>query len=149
MDNKRFTSLDIFRGMTICLMIIVNTPGDGDVTFAPLLHAPWNGFTPADLVFPSFLFAVGNAMSFVQPQWDKLSNATVLFKIFNRTAIIFLLGFLMYWFPFTGPLSDTRILGVLQRIALCYGIGSIIIFYMHERVVVVLSAVLLLLYCID
>ena len=146
MDNQRFTSLDIFRGMTICLMIIVNTPGDGDFTFAPLLHATWNGFTPADLVFPSFLFAVGNAMSFVQPQWDKLSNATVLFKIFKRTAIIFLIGYLMYWFPFTGPLSDTRILGVLQRIALCYGIGSIIIFYMHERVVVVLSAVLLLLY---
>ena len=84
MDNKRFTSLDIFRGMTICLMIIVNTPGDGDVTFAPLLHAPWNGFTPADLVFPSFLFAVGNAMSFVQPQWDKLNQSTVLFKIFKR-----------------------------------------------------------------
>ena len=67
MSNQRFTSLDIFRGMTICLMIIVNTPGDGDFTFAPLLHAHWNGFTPTDLVFPSFLFAVGNAMSFVQP----------------------------------------------------------------------------------
>ena len=146
MSNQRFLSLDVFRGMTICLMIIVNTPGDGALTFAPLLHAKWHGFTPTDLVFPSFLFAMGNAMSFVLPKWDKLSNATFLFKIIKRTLLIFLLGFLMYWFPFTGPLSETRILGVLQRIALCYGIAAIIAHYMHERVMMVLAGVLLLSY---
>ncbi len=146
MSNQRFLSLDVFRGMTICLMIIVNTPGDGAATFAPFLHAHWNGFTPTDLVFPSFLFAVGNAMSFVLPKWEKLSNATVLFRIIKRTALIFLLGYLMYWFPFTGPVANTRILGVLQRIALCYGIGSIIAFYMHERVMMILAAILLLTY---
>jgi len=146
MNNQRFLSLDIFRGMTICLMIIVNTPGDGAMTFAPFKHAAWDGFTPTDLVFPSFLFAVGNAMSFVLPKWEKMSNSAVLFKIIKRTALIFLLGFLMYWFPFTGPLSDTRILGVLQRIALCYGIGSIIAHFMHERVVMIMAALLLLIY---
>ncbi len=146
MSNQRFLSLDVFRGMTICLMIIVNTPGDGAATFAPFLHAKWNGFTPTDLVFPSFLFAVGNAMSFVLPKWEKLSNATVLFRILKRTALIFLLGYLMYWFPFTRPMSDTRILGVLQRIALCYGFASLIAFYMHERVVMILSALLLITY---
>jgi predicted acyltransferase len=146
MSNQRFLSLDVFRGMTICLMIIVNTPGDGAATFAPFLHAKWDGFTPTDLVFPSFLFAVGNAMSFVLPKWEKLSNATVLYKILKRTALIFLLGYLMYWFPFTSPIENTRILGVLQRIALCYGIGSLIAHYMHERVIMVLAAVLLLLY---
>ncbi len=146
MSNQRFLSLDVFRGMTICLMIIVNTPGDGAATFAPFLHAKWNGFTPTDLVFPSFLFAVGNAMSFVLPKWEKLSNATVLFRILKRTALIFLLGYLMYWFPFTHPMSDTRILGVLQRIALCYGFASLIAFYMHERVVMILSALLLITY---
>ena len=146
MSNQRFLSLDVFRGMTICLMIIVNTPGDGSLTFAPFLHANWHGFTPTDLVFPSFLFAVGNAMSFVLPKWEKLSNSTVMFKILKRTALIFLLGFLMYWFPFTGPLKDTRILGVLQRIALCYGFASIIALYMHERVVMILSALILLTY---
>ncbi len=146
MNNQRFLSLDVFRGMTICLMIIVNTPGDGAATFAPFLHANWDGFTPTDLVFPSFLFAVGNAMSFVMPKWEKLSNSTVLYKITKRTLLIFLLGYLMYWFPFTGPIENTRILGVLQRIALCYGIGSIFAHYMHERVIMVLAGVLLLVY---
>jgi predicted acyltransferase len=146
MSNQRFLSLDVFRGMTICLMIIVNTPGDGAATFAPFLHAEWNGFTPTDLVFPSFLFAVGNAMSFVLPKWEKLPNSTVSFKILKRTLLIFLLGYLMYWFPFTGSIGKTRILGVLQRIALCYGIGSFIAYYMHERVVMILSALLLLIY---
>jgi len=127
-------------------MIIVNTPGDGAATFAPFLHAKWDGFTPTDLVFPSFLFAVGNAMSFVLPKWEKLSSSTVLFRIVKRTALIFLLGYLMYWFPFTRPMSDTRILGVLQRIALCYGFASVIAFYMHERVVMILSALLLITY---
>ena len=61
----RYLALDVFRGLTICLMIIVNTPGNGATTFAPLNHANWHGFTPTDLVFPSFLFAVGNALSFV------------------------------------------------------------------------------------
>ncbi len=146
MSNQRFISLDVFRGMTICLMIIVNTPGDGGLTFAPLLHANWNGFTPTDLVFPSFLFAVGNSISLVEPHWAKLNASSALLKIFKRTALIFLIGFLMYWFPFTGPLSQTRIMGVLQRIALCYGLASLIAYYMHERVIMILSALLLLMY---
>ena len=65
LQAPRFTALDVFRGMTVCFMIIVNTSGNWDTTYAPLLHANWHGFTPTDLVFPSFLFAVGNAMSFV------------------------------------------------------------------------------------
>ena len=90
-SSQRFTALDVFRGMTICLMIIVNTPGNGATTYSPLLHAKWDGFTPTDLVFPSFLFAVGNAMSFVMLKWDKLPQQKVLWKILKRTAIIF------YW----------------------------------------------------
>jgi predicted acyltransferase len=65
-----------------------------------LLHAAWHGFTPTDLVFPSFLFAVGNAISFVMPKWEVQSTGRVLTKIFKRTFLIFLLGYLMYWFPF-------------------------------------------------
>src|SRR5579862_1694300 len=82
--QQRYTALDVFRGMTVCFMIIVNTPGS-DPTFSPLQHAAWHGFTPTDLVFPSFLFAVGNAMSFVMPKWNLLSQAEVLGKIFKRT----------------------------------------------------------------
>ena len=62
--SERFITLDVFRGMTIFLMIVVNTPGGGAMPYAPLEHAQWNGCTLTDLVFPSFLFAVGNAMPF-------------------------------------------------------------------------------------
>ncbi len=153
---QRFTALDVFRGMTICFMIIVNTPGNGATTFSPLLHAKWNGFTPTDLVFPSFLFAVGNAMSFVMPKWETLLQSQVLWKILKRTMIIFLLGYLMYWFPFMQkdtsgniilfPFESTRVFGVLQRIALCYGIAALLIYYFKQRTVIILGAVFLIAY---
>src|SRR4249920_2704491 len=101
--TQRFLALDVLRGMTVCFMIIVNTPGSGAEPFSPLLHAHWHGFTPTDLVFPSFLFAVGNAMAFAMPKYREIGQAAVLTKIFKRTAIIFLLGYLMYWFPFVRP----------------------------------------------
>lgn len=155
MTAQRYPALDIFRGMTICFMIIVNTAG-GDPTFAPLMHAKWHGFTPTDLVFPSFLFAVGNAMSFVMLKWAQWPNAKVVTKILKRTLLIFLLGYLMYWFPFfkaseTGglelrPISSTRIFGVLQRIALCYGIAVLMIHFMKPRWVIALAAFGLILY---
>jgi predicted acyltransferase len=153
---KRFLALDVFRGMTICLMIIVNTPGNGATTFSPLLHAHWNGFTPTDLVFPSFLFAVGNAMSFVMAKWVNLNQSEVLWKIFKRTLIIFLLGYLMYWFPFIKvtaanqiipfPFSETRVFGVLQRIALSYGIASLMVYYLKPKTALFLSISFLFIY---
>jgi predicted acyltransferase len=90
--TPRFTALDVFRGMTVCFMIIVNTPGNGDTSYAPLNHASWHGFTPTDLVFPSFMFAVGNAMSFVMKKWVNMSDAAVLGKIFKRTDHHFFIG---------------------------------------------------------
>jgi len=153
---QRSIALDVFRGMTVCFMIIVNTPGNGATTFAPLLHAQWHGFTPTDLVFPSFLFAVGNAMSFVMLKWENTKQSVVLWKIFKRTALIFLLGYLMYWFPFFKldkehhiipfPIEDTRILGVLQRIALAYGIAALLIFYLKPKVATIVTCIILLLY---
>jgi len=153
-QRERFLSLDVFRGMTICFMIIVNTPGSGATAFSPLEHAAWHGFTPTDLVFPSFLFAVGNAMSFSLDKYRQISNTAFLTKIFKRAALIFLIGYLMYWFPFfrfdaaghiTGaPIANTRILGVLQRIALCYLFASLMIHYLSTRAAVITSIVLLL-----
>lgn len=153
--KQRFLALDVFRGMTICFMIIVNTSGS-KFTYSPLEHAHWNGFTPTDLVFPSFLFAVGNAMSFVMAKWNTLSQSQVLGKIFKRTLIIFLCGFLLYWFPFFhmdkahnilfSPLSHTRIFGVLQRIALAYGIASLLIYYFKPGTVLSISISILLFY---
>ena len=152
----RFTALDVFRGMTIIFMIIVNSPGNYDTTYSLLLHADWHGFTPTDLVFPSFLFAVGNAMSFVIKKWENLKPSQVLIKIFKRSFIIFLLGFLMYWYPFfkfdasnniiSFPIEETRILGVLQRIALCYLVAALIIWYLKPRVSFIIGIVLLFVY---
>jgi predicted acyltransferase len=149
--KDRFITLDIFRGMTICFMIIVNAPGSGAEQWAPLDHAAWFGFTPTDLVFPSFLFAVGNALSFSKNKFE--SNSAFLRKIGKRTLIIFLLGYLMYWFPFFhreagswvfNPLGNTRIMGVLQRIALCYFFGSLIVHYCSKRAAIIISIFLLL-----
>jgi predicted acyltransferase len=156
--TNRFLSLDVFRGMTICFMIIVNSPGFGSAHFAPLDHARWHGFTPTDLVFPSFLFVVGNAMSFSMKKYQEAGNAAFLAKVGKRTLLIFLLGYLMYWFPFfkldkewnihSFPISHTRILGVLQRIALCYGIASLLVHYLSARKVYLISIALLLGYWI-
>lgn len=153
--SQRFTALDVFRGMTICLMIIVNTSGNGSTTYAPLEHARWHGFTPTDLVFPSFMFAVGNAMSFVMSKWSNLATSQVLTKIFKRTIIIFLLGYLMYWFPFFAkdsgewvlkPFANTRVFGVLQRIALAYCVASLMVYFLKPRTVIAISVAILLLY---
>lgn len=152
----RYLALDVFRGLTICLMIIVNTPGNGATTFAPLNHAVWHGFTPTDLVFPSFLFAVGNALSFVMNKWQSMNNGAVVAKILKRTFLIFLFGYLMYWFPFfetnasgelqLSPIGNTRIFGVLQRIALCYGIAALMLHFLKPRATMIITIVILVLY---
>jgi predicted acyltransferase len=152
-NPNRFLSLDVFRGMTIVFMIIVNNAGSGAAPFAPLEHAKWFGFTPTDLVFPSFLFAVGNAMSFAMKKFAGLSDGAVFLRILKRAAIIFLLGYLMYWFPFIqhdasgyhlAPISGTRIFGVLQRIALCYFFASLLIWFIKSKPAIIVISILLL-----
>ena len=152
----RFTALDVFRGLTVCFMIIVNTSGNWATTYWPLYHASWNGFTPTDLVFPSFLFAVGNALSFAMKRWETMKQSEVLWKIVKRTFLIFSIGYLMYWFPFfkldarshlvLSPISQTRIMGVLQRIALCYGIVALLVYYLKTRQVIYFGVFFLLAY---
>ncbi|MBV6646269.1 MAG: DUF1624 domain-containing protein [Cyclobacteriaceae bacterium] len=155
-NTQRFKALDVLRGMTVCFMIIVNTPGNYGTTFSFLLHASWHGFTPTDLVFPSFLFAVGNALAFVMPKWQTWTDRQVYLKVVKRAGIIFLLGYLMYWFPFmkwstdgeliSFPFSQTRVFGVLQRIALCYLFAVPLIRYFNTKQLVWVSSVMLLSY---
>jgi predicted acyltransferase len=111
--STRLVSLDVFRGLTMAAMVIVNNPGDWGHVYAPLLHAEWNGCTPTDLIFPFFLFIVGVSLT--------LSRGTMgsPWKILRRAATIFLLGvFLSFYLRW--DLSIVRIPGVLQRIAWCY-----------------------------
>jgi predicted acyltransferase len=117
----RLVSLDAFRGATMAFMILVNTPGDGNHTYWPLEHAKWHGWTPTDVVFPSFLWIVGVAMtlSLGRRLARGDSRAHLFRQAARRAAILFALGVLVYVYP-AFDLSTQRILGVLQRIAICY-----------------------------
>lgn len=154
--QERYLALDVLRGLTIALMIVVNTPGDWSNVFSPFLHADWDGFTITDLVFPTFLFVVGNAMSFSMKKMEKMSQGVFLKKVFKRTALIFLIGWGLNAFPFfessaSGGIemidwTSVRLLGVLQRIALCYMIASLVLYYLGKSGSVVFSIVALLSY---
>ncbi len=155
MQTQRYQSLDVFRGATVALMILVNNPGDWGHIFSPLAHASWHGLTPTDLVFPFFLFAVGNAMSFVMPKLAQGTDANFWKKVLKRTLLIFAIGLFLNWSPFVKwsdehlifkQWESIRIMGVLQRIALCYFFASIIIYYGKSRWALYISAVILLLY---
>src|SRR5258706_12934170 len=95
---QRFLSLDVFRGLAVALMIVVNTPGAGAHPYPWLVHAKWFGFTAADAVFPSFLFAVGCSMSFAFS--PRPPAGAFALKVLRRAGLIFVLGFAMYWYPF-------------------------------------------------
>ena len=150
-SNNRLLSLDTFRGMTIAAMILVNTPGSWSHVYAPLKHAEWHGWTPTDLIFPFFLFIVGVAMTFsIQTRIGVDFKSDIYKKVVKRSVILFLLGLLLHFYPFGIPFTsegwsnfsfssiidtfmDIRIMGVLQRIALCYLFTSIMIIHLTHR----------------
>jgi len=154
--NQRFYSLDVFRGATVALMILVNNPGSWGHIFPPLEHAGWHGVTPTDLVFPFFLFAVGNAMAFVMPGLDAAGEGAFWKKVIRRSLLIFGIGMCLNWFPFIKyneaghfvgkPFENLRIFGVLQRIAVCYFFASVIVHYFKVRGSFVAGMIILLLY---
>lgn len=154
--NQRFYSLDVFRGATVALMILVNNPGNWGHIFPPLEHASWHGLTPTDLVFPFFLFAVGNAMAFVMPRLEAAGEAAFWKKVITRSLLIFGIGLFLNWYPFikyndagnfvAKPFESLRIFGVLQRIAVCYFFASIIVHYGKVRGSFVAGMIILLLY---
>ncbi|TWT29533.1 acyltransferase family protein [Blastopirellula retiformator] len=158
----RFRSLDVFRGASVALMILVNNPGTWSAMYPPLQHAKWHGCTPTDLVFPFFLFAVGNALAFVFARLENASTGEVMRRILVRTLLIFAIGFLLNLFPFVRwndageltlkSLEHCRIFGVLQRIALSYGGAAMLVWWLGQagktRGVVVATAILLVGYWI-
>ena len=146
-SSSRLVSLDIFRGMTIAFMIIVNTPGSWKYVYAPLRHAEWHGCTPTDLVFPFFLFIVGVSTFYSLKKYGNELNGNSVFRIFRRMVAIFAVGLLLTIFPsFVRDYSNLRIMGVLQRIALAYGIGATICLAVKKEYLWIVVAVLLLLY---
>ena len=154
--KDRFYSLDVFRGSTVALMILVNNPGTWSHIYPPLDHASWHGCTPTDLVFPFFLFAVGNALAFVMPRLDVAGEGAFWKKIITRTLLIFGIGLFLNWFPFIKyndagslvgkPFESLRIYGVLQRIALSYFFATVIIHFCKVKGSFVAAGSILLVY---
>lgn len=145
--SQRYVALDVLRGMTVAGMILVNNPGSWSKIFAPLRHAEWHGCTPTDLVFPFFLFIVGAALSFSFAKYGDGIDAKSIGKLIKRSALIFLTGLLLNAFPFypTSPdsalsfgenylnyIGSIRIMGVLQRIALCYLLGGALALWLRK-----------------
>ncbi len=149
--QKRLLSLDVFRGLTVAFMILVNNPGSWSHIYAPLEHAPWNGWTPTDLVFPFFLFIVGVAisLSFSKHRETGEDRKALTRKVIRRTILIFAFGLLLNGWPFGIPFNaqmakewdiwfffrrwtDIRIFGVLQRIALAYCAAGLITLYLPK-----------------
>ncbi|MCX6137596.1 MAG: DUF5009 domain-containing protein [Ignavibacteriales bacterium] len=131
--HERLISLDAFRGFTIAGMMLVNNPGSWGIIYPQLKHAAWNGWTFTDFIFPFFLWIVGVAMtfSFAYRKERGDSDSKLMLQVFRRAVIIFLLGLLLSSFPFglfgtTFSFATLRIPGVLQRIAICYFIASLI-----------------------
>lgn len=167
-STKRFLALDVMRGITIAGMILVNNPGNWGAVYAPLQHAQWNGLTPTDLVFPFFMFIMGiSTYMSLQKQDFKLTSKTIL-KISKRTLIIFVIGLMITWFGSTLPIwcgspdlsfaqrltksidvfSHLRILGVMQRLALTYGVTAIVALLVKQRLIPYIIATLLLIYSV-
>lgn len=156
-ENKsnRIVSLDAFRGLTIMLMILVNNPGDWGAIYAPLKHADWHGWTPTDLVFPFFLFIVGVAIPLaLGKRKESGETATVVRHIIWRSVLLFLIGVSLSGFGLLfklGPdygigdlLANIRIPGVLQRIALCYLVVSLLFLLTKRTTLYVVTPIFLL-----
>lgn len=146
--RQRLLSLDAFRGITVAAMILVNNPGDWGHIYPPLEHAPWNGWTPTDLIFPFFLFIVGVSITFALGSSGQAVNGIdgmrgAQWKIVKRGLILFGLGAFLNLFP-RFDFSSFRIPGVLQRIGLVYTICSLIYLRTNTRQQIQLAAILLI-----
>lgn len=139
-QSQRMLALDILRGITIAGMLLVNNPGSWNNMYAPLKHAEWHGLTPTDLIFPFFMFIMGISTFISMRKFEFKMSKSLLLKILKRTVIIFAIGLGMAWFTkfcininkmsvldAMNSFDTIRILGVMPRLALCYGAASIIV----------------------
>src|SRR4051794_6310950 len=163
-SRERLLSLDVFRGLTVAGMLLVNDPGTWSAIYPPLEHATWNGWTPTDLIFPFFLFIVGItthlSLSARRARGD--DDRALVKQIFRRGAIIYLLGFAMAMFPFyqwgaiasiphptaweriVYRIEHVRILGVLPRIAIVYVCAALLTLRTTlKQQIVIIAAILL------
>lgn len=143
--KDRILSVDIFRGMTIILMVLVNTPGTWSSVYTPLLHAEWHGYTPTDLVFPFFLFIVGTSIAFSYQ--NKTIDSSVYKKISVRSLKLIGLGLFLgaftISFPFIKDFTDIRFPGVLQRIGVVFFFAAILFINVNWKTLLGITIALL------
>ena len=148
-SNKRLLALDVMRGITIAGMILVNNPGSWGYVYSPLKHAQWNGLTPTDLVFPFFMFIMGISTYISLRKYNFTFSTPAALKIIKRTIVIFLIGIAINWFALLCyhhdplPFAQIRVLGVMQRLALCYGASALIALLIKHKYIPYLIFVLL------
>jgi predicted acyltransferase len=130
LEGRRLVSLDVMRGATVALMILVNNAGGGAISYVELRHSVWNGCSVADVVFPLFLFIVGASISIALPRrLDRdHSKSAVLLQVLKRAALIAMVGLVLNALPMF-QMGQLRYYGVLQRIALCYLFASVIFLF--------------------
>ena len=146
-NSQRYLALDVLRGMTVALMILVNNPGSWSHIYAPLEHAAWQGCTPTDLVFPFFLFVVGASMFFSFSKYGNRLNKDSLLKIGKRSLLIFAIGLFLNSFPqWSADFPKLRIMGVLQRIALAYGLTALLVLSVRRKYLPWIGGFILLAY---
>ena len=146
-SSQRYLALDVLRGITIAFMITVNNPGSWEYIFSPLEHSKWHGCTPTDLVYPFFLFVVGVSMFFSFSKYNNSLNKESLLKIGKRTILIFAIGLFLNAFPQAlTDFSKLRIMGVLQRIAIAYGLGALTVLAVPRKWLPWAGLAILLLY---
>ncbi|MGI8546091.1 MAG: acyltransferase family protein [Gemmatimonadaceae bacterium] len=143
----RLLSLDVFRGLTIAGMLLVNNPGDWDAIYAPLEHAEWNGWTPTDVIFPFFLFIVGvtTHLSLTARRSRGATDREIMLNVIRRGAIIVLLGWLMAGFPYypLTRITEIRLPGVLPRIGVAYILGALVTMRATLKQQIIILAVIL------
>lgn len=146
----RLTSLDVFRGITIAAMILVNMAGVSEQVYPFLLHADWHGCTPTDLVFPFFLFIIGVAMSFSLAKYTNFSKSShnkrgLYSRLIRRSTLLFILGLLLNGF-WNYDWNNIRIMGVLQRISLAYLVAALIVLNLPKKGQYLIAFLLLISY---
>jgi len=167
-NSGRLLALDVLRGITIAGMILVNNPGSWQYVYAPLRHEAWHGLTPTDLVFPFFMFIMGISTYISLRKFNFECTAPTLLKILKRTVVIFLIGLGLSWLSLSfgtyhslasenlgsferfiksiTNFEHLRILGVMQRLALCYGAAAIIAILVKHKYIPYIIATTLIAY---
>ena len=143
--QTRIESLDVLRGLALALMLLVNNPGSWSAVYGPFLHAQWHGLTPTDLVFPFFLFVVGASMA-CSLRGRIQGSGLPWVSIIKRSFLLFFIGFILQIIPFDQAPDTWRVMGVLQRIGLCFLLVAIMIAIVKERWLLLTGVIVLIAY---